>query len=94
MLTPFFEAMIDANKLEKVEFTAEKGDVLIWHARLLHRGTIAKKPDAVRKAVISHYTAQSAMSAYGPVERWDTGGVYYADPSKRDVDPDRQVKTG
>jgi len=94
VLTPFFEAMIDANKLEKVEFTTEKGDVLIWHARLLHRGTIAKKPDAVRKAIISHYTALSAMSAYGPVERWDTGGVYYADPSKRDVDPDRQVKTG
>ena len=94
VLTPFFEEMIEAHNLEKVEFTAEKGDVLIWHARLLHRGTVAKKPDAVRKAIISHYTALSAISAYGPVERWDTGGVYYVDPAKRDVDPDRQVKPG
>ena len=94
VLTPFFEEMIDVNDLEKVEFTAEKGDVLIWHARLLHRGTVAKKPDAVRKAIISHYTALGAMSAYGPVERWKTGGLYFADPTKRDVDPELEVKPG
>lgn len=92
VLTPFFEEMIEANDLEKVEFTAEKGDVLIWHARLLHRGTVAKKPNAVRKAIITHYTALGAMSAYGPVERWDTGGLYFVEPSKREPDPEREVK--
>lgn len=91
VLTPFFESKIAEENLEKVDFLAEKGDVLIWHARLLHRGTVAKNPNAVRKAIITHYTALGAMSAYGPVERWNTGGLYFADPSKREVDPEREV---
>lgn len=92
VLTPFFEETIAREQLEKFEFTAEKGDVLIWHARLLHRGTVAKNPDRLRKAIITHYTALDAMKHYGAVERWDTGGLYYIEPSKRAVDPDRVVE--
>jgi len=93
VLTPFFEEKIAAENLEKVEFTAEKGDVLIWHARLLHRGTVAKNPDRLRKAIISHYTALDAMKHYGPVERWDTGGLYFVEGKKREADPARVVET-
>jgi SAM-dependent methyltransferase len=93
VLTPFFEEKIAQENLEKVDFTAEKGDVLIWHARLLHRGTVAKNPDRLRKAIISHYTALDAMKHYGPVERWDTGGLYFVERSKRDADPSRLVET-
>jgi SAM-dependent methyltransferase len=93
VLTPFFEEKIAAENLEKVEFTAEKGDVLIWHARLLHRGTVAKNPDRLRKAIISHYTALDAMKHYGAVERWDTGGLYFVEAKKRVPDPARLVET-
>ncbi|WP_421790766.1 phytanoyl-CoA dioxygenase family protein [Hyphobacterium sp.] len=92
VLTPFFEEIIDREKLETVEFTAEKGDVLIWHARLLHRGTVARNPDRLRKAIISHYTALDAMKHYGAVERWDTGGLYFVEPRKREADPQRVVE--
>jgi ectoine hydroxylase-related dioxygenase (phytanoyl-CoA dioxygenase family) len=92
VLTPFFEETIAREQLEKIEFTAGKGDVLIWHARLLHRGTVAKNPDRLRKAIITHYTALDAMKHYGAVERWDTGGLYYIESSKRAVDPDRVVE--
>lgn len=92
VLTPFFEEAIARENLEKIDFTAEKGDVLIWHARLLHRGTVAKNPDRLRKAIITHYTALDAMKHYGAVERWDTGGLYYVEPSKRAADPARLVE--
>ena len=93
VLTPFFEEMIEREGLEKVDFTAEKGDVLIWHARLLHRGTVAKNPDRLRKAIIAHYTALDAMKHYGAVERWDTGGLYFVEAKKRAPDPSRVVET-
>ena len=93
VLTPFFEEKIAAENLEMVEFTAEKGDVLIWHARLLHRGTVAKNPDRLRKAIISHYTALDAMKHYGAVERWGTGGLYFVESKKREADPARVVET-
>lgn len=92
VLTPFFEEMIAKENLTKVDFTAEKGDVLIWHARLLHRGTVAKNPDRLRKAIITHYTALDAMKHYGAVERWDTGGLYFVEAKKRAPDPSRVVE--
>ncbi|MCW5725057.1 MAG: phytanoyl-CoA dioxygenase family protein [Maricaulaceae bacterium] len=94
VLTPFFEAQIAERGLEKVDFTANKGDVLVWHARLLHRGTVAKNPNALRKAIITHYTSLSAMAPYGAVERWDTGGLYFVESRKRQPDPSRLVETG
>ena len=36
-------------------FTAEPGDVLIWHGDLAHGGSEAKKPDLTRRSVIIHY---------------------------------------
>jgi len=94
LLTPFFEAELARGDNPIRSFTASKGDVLIWHARLLHRGTVARDPKRERRALICHYTALDSIIPQGPVERWDNGGLYYADPRKRPVDPRRRIGPG
>jgi phytanoyl-CoA dioxygenase PhyH len=40
-------------------FLARKGDVLVWHGRLLHRGSPPEVPGMERRALIAHYSALS-----------------------------------
>jgi Phytanoyl-CoA dioxygenase (PhyH) len=42
-------------KIEK--FIAKEGDVLIWHGRTVHRGSLAKVPGMPRHSLIAHYSA-------------------------------------
>jgi hypothetical protein len=49
------EEMIKRNSTEIVSFTAEKGDVLIWHGRLIHRGSMPNNKNLTRKSLIGHY---------------------------------------
>jgi hypothetical protein len=55
-VVPAVEAEIAARAPEIRRFTAEAGDVLIWHGRLMHRGTKATGLNAWRPALIAHYT--------------------------------------
>lgn len=54
-----YEAMIAAKvselKLEKKVFFAKKGDLLIWHANLLHGGEPQLNPQKTRKSMVLHY---------------------------------------
>lgn len=38
------------------QFLGKKGDVLIWHSRLMHRGSIPRNPELDRPALIAHYS--------------------------------------
>ncbi len=53
---PAVEAEIAARAPQIRRFTAQSGDVLIWHGRLMHRGTKATGPNAWRPALIAHYS--------------------------------------
>jgi ectoine hydroxylase-related dioxygenase (phytanoyl-CoA dioxygenase family) len=35
---------------------AEKGDLLVWHSRLMHRGSVAAVPFMERRSLIAHYS--------------------------------------
>ena len=69
-------------------FLAKKGDVLIWHACLQHRGSEPdRRPSLVRKgvravplrkALISHYTARSRTDFPEEILREEPGGGRYA----------------
>jgi ectoine hydroxylase-related dioxygenase (phytanoyl-CoA dioxygenase family) len=50
------EAEMTRTGAQAVSFLAERGDVLIWHGRLLHRGSPAKVRFAERRSLIAHYT--------------------------------------
>lgn len=56
ILTPLFEQAIDERGLEVRQFIAKRGDVLIWHPRLLHRGSKPNDPTLERRALIAHYS--------------------------------------
>ena len=47
--------------LEKQYFHAEKGDVLVWHANLLHGGKPIHQPGATRKSMVAHYFCEGVI---------------------------------
>lgn len=55
-LTPMFEDILARGNLATDKFIAKKGDVLLWHARLMHRGSVPNNPDLWRESVILHYS--------------------------------------
>lgn len=56
-MTPAIEAEIAARGVKPVQFIAQKGDVLIWHARLMHRGTAPRRTAIERRSLIVHYSS-------------------------------------
>ncbi|HEV7230694.1 MAG TPA: phytanoyl-CoA dioxygenase family protein [Bacteroidia bacterium] len=52
------------NKLEKKIFLARKGDLLIWHANLLHGGEKRINPLSTRKSLVAHYFCEGDIINY------------------------------
>lgn len=46
---------IEKRNVEPILFMAKKGDIIIWHGRLVHRGRIMTNRSLTRKALIGHY---------------------------------------
>ena len=55
------EAIIREKGLEKRLFLARRGDVLIWHANLLHGGSPIATPGATRRSMVCHYYAEDVI---------------------------------
>ncbi len=55
-VVPAIEAEIARRRVPPRTFLADKGDVLIWHGRLMHRGTLAAQPGRERRSLITHYS--------------------------------------
>jgi len=55
--------------IEPVEFMARKGDVLIWHANLIHGGRGIETPGATRKSLVAHYFAKGVLCYHEATER-------------------------
>jgi ectoine hydroxylase len=53
--------VIAENNLQKQLFLARRGDVLIWHANLLHGGSPITRPGATRKSMVCHYFAEGVL---------------------------------
>lgn len=72
-LTEVIESEIALRSAMRSIWLPSKGDVFIWHPRLIHRGSVAVEPGAHRRAVISHYSGinhrqdmpQAVHSAHG-----------------------------
>ncbi len=57
-------AVVEERQLQKKVFLARKGDVLIWHANLLHGGEPVTNPDATRKSLVAHYFCEGEILCY------------------------------
>jgi len=55
------EALIREHRLKKELLLARRGDVLIWHANLLHGGSAITRPDATRRSIVCHYFAEGVL---------------------------------
>ncbi|MCA0238132.1 MAG: phytanoyl-CoA dioxygenase family protein [Bacteroidetes bacterium] len=53
--------VIAQNDLKKQLFLAKRGDVLIWHANLLHGGNPILRPGVTRKSMVCHYFAEGVF---------------------------------
>jgi hypothetical protein len=56
LLTPLFEQEIASRGVPIVSYLPQRGDVLLWHSRLVHRGSKANIPGYHRRALIVHYS--------------------------------------
>jgi ectoine hydroxylase len=63
------EKQIHENNLEKKEFYAKKGDLLIWHANLLHGGSPIADKSSSRKSMVMHYFARDVIKYHDITER-------------------------
>lgn len=60
-------------------FTAKRGDVLIWHSNLMHRGTEPRNKLALRKSLICHYSSILARFDMNTIKRnSENGSLYFA----------------
>ncbi|MCP4520468.1 MAG: phytanoyl-CoA dioxygenase family protein [Cytophagales bacterium] len=55
--------------LKKKTFKAKKGDVLIWHANLLHGGEAHENKDKTRKSMVFHYFDKNAICYHEVTQR-------------------------
>ena len=86
LLTPFFEKQIKNRGARVERFLGHRGDVLLWHSRLLHRGALPARPGAERRCMIAHYTALTHRSDMPVYRRHPGGGWYFvpgAEPAPR-----------
>lgn len=76
ILTPLFEKDLAERDPEIVTYLPKRGDVLLWHGRLLHRGSIANSPGMERRSVISHYSGINHRQDMPQAVKHD-GGYYF-----------------
>lgn len=63
------ETLISEKQLAQEVFLARKGDVLIWHANLIHGGMPVKDPALTRKSMVIHYFATDVIKYHEITER-------------------------
>lgn len=63
------EKIIEQKGLKKEVFTAKSGDLLIWHANLLHGGEPLQDPERTRKSMALHYYSQGVVCYHEITQR-------------------------
>lgn len=77
LLTDLYEREIMRRQAPVVTYLPHRGDVLIWHGRLLHRGTVPNVAGAYRPAFIAHLSAISRRPDMPAPLRHDSGTWYF-----------------
>lgn len=63
------EELINQKQMQAKVFLPKKGDMLVWHANLLHGGTIIKDPSLTRQSMVIHYYAKGVIKYHEITER-------------------------
>lgn len=76
---PMIEEACRSAGLERKVFLAKKGDILFWHANLVHGGTPRRDASLSRKALVCHYFAEKVVTYHdlsGNHTRLHSKGLY------------------
>jgi hypothetical protein len=76
-VVPAVEAEIERRGAEVQQFLGRRGDVLIWHGRLLHRGSRANVPGMMRNSLICHYSGITHRKDKPTRARDANGQIYW-----------------
>lgn len=84
LLTEAFEAEIERRGAEVTTHLPERGDVLLWHGRLLHRGTIANVDGMERRTLIAHFSGINHRGDMPKAQKHAMGGYFFPinDPNR------------
>lgn len=77
VLSPLVEAEIESRGAEVVTHLPRRGDVLLWHGRLYHRGSRPNVPGAYRPALIAHYSGVNHRQDMPRALQIRDGGWYF-----------------
>lgn len=55
------EEVVETHDFKPQTFLAKKGDVLLWHANLIHGGSAITRPGATRKSMVAHYFCEGVI---------------------------------
>lgn len=67
-------------------FLGKRGDVLLWHASLMHRGSRPSDPTTERRALIAHYSSIQVRADMPHRKRMENGSFYFDFP--HNVEPE------
>jgi hypothetical protein len=77
ILSPLFENEIKERNVEVVTHLPKRGDLLVWHGRVLHRGSKANVPGMERRSAIAHYSGVNHRHEMPEAVQHDDGGFYF-----------------
>lgn len=80
-------AQVAAAGLPSRFFDARKGDILFWHANLLHGGGTITNPGLTRKSIVLHYFSLADAST-GAAPLVPQGGACWIDRAPQDLPPE------
>jgi ectoine hydroxylase-related dioxygenase (phytanoyl-CoA dioxygenase family) len=63
------EDLINKKMMQPKVFLPKKGDILVWHANLLHGGLPIKNSARTRKSMVIHYYAKDVIKYHEITER-------------------------
>jgi hypothetical protein len=77
ILTPLFESELALRDITPHRFLAMRGDVLLWHGRLLHRGSPPVDPEMERRGLIAHFSGIHHRPDMPAATQHERGGWFF-----------------
>lgn len=77
ILSPLFEREIAERGAEIITYLPKRGDVLIWHGRLLHRGSRPQSNGAYRPSLIAHFSGVNHRPDMPEAVQHESGGWFF-----------------
>lgn len=83
LLTPLFTEEILKRNEKIITYLPERGDVLFWHGRLLHRGSLPNVIGMRRKVLIAHYSGINHRQDMPPAQKYKDGWFFPIDDKNK-----------